>query len=223
MIKWLGASPLAVLGSLVVVSVLVGVILATVGLDPFDMVGSVQWLIRFVWDIGFWLWRYFLLGAAFVIPIWLIIRLLELLPAMVATKAWLKGRYDHLKKLERPPRPQSLQVIKPQTIKRLQIIGTALCVLVGGGLAVQRTLNPQPNAYLARTVEEHPIASVVGTLLPIVIGAPFGYWMFGRIFRRIAARYKVCEHCAETIKSDANVCRYCGRDVASSAPKAASY
>ena len=38
-------------------------------------------LIRDVWDMGFdavrWLWRYFLLGAVIVIPIWLILRLVR--------------------------------------------------------------------------------------------------------------------------------------------------
>ena len=74
-----GGSPLAVLGRLVLVSILVGVILSALGLDPFDIIRSVERLIRSIWNLGFdafhWLWRYFLLGAAIVIPIWLIMRL----------------------------------------------------------------------------------------------------------------------------------------------------
>ena len=74
-----GGSPLAVLGRLVLVSILVGVILSALGLDPFDIIRSVERLFRSLWDMGFdafrWLWRYFLLGAVIVIPIWLLSRL----------------------------------------------------------------------------------------------------------------------------------------------------
>jgi hypothetical protein len=77
----LGGSPLAVLGRLILVSILVGVILSALGLDPFDIVHSVERLIRSVWNMGFdavrWVWRYFLLGAVIVIPIWIITRLVN--------------------------------------------------------------------------------------------------------------------------------------------------
>jgi hypothetical protein len=73
-----GGSPLAVLVRLVLVSILVGVILSALGLDPFDIVRSVEQLARSIWNMGFdafrWLWRYFLLGAVIVVPIWLILR-----------------------------------------------------------------------------------------------------------------------------------------------------
>ena len=76
-----GGSPLAVLGRLVLVSILVGVVLSALGLDPFDIVRSIQRLIRSIWDMGFdairWLWRYLLLGAVVVIPIWLLMRLVN--------------------------------------------------------------------------------------------------------------------------------------------------
>jgi len=78
MTKVFGGSPLAVLGRLVLVSILVGVILSAMGLDPFDIVRSLQRLVESIWNMGFdafrWLWRYFLLGAVIVIPIWLILR-----------------------------------------------------------------------------------------------------------------------------------------------------
>lgn len=81
MTKFLGGSPLAVLARLILVSVLVGVILSALGLDPFDIVRSIERLIRSIWDMGFdavrWLWRYFLLGAVIVIPIWIIVRLVN--------------------------------------------------------------------------------------------------------------------------------------------------
>src|SRR5215475_10457319 len=77
--RFLGGPPLAVLGRLVLLSIVVGVILSAVGLDPWNILQSVERLIRNVWDMGFdavrWLWRYFLLGAVLVVPIWLLVRL----------------------------------------------------------------------------------------------------------------------------------------------------
>ena len=79
--RLLGGSPLAVLGRLVLASILVGVVLAALGLDPWHILDSIRTLVRNVWDMGFdvvrWLWRYFLLGAVIVLPIWLIIRLVN--------------------------------------------------------------------------------------------------------------------------------------------------
>jgi hypothetical protein len=81
MTKFFGGSPLAVFGRLILVSILVGVILSALGLDPYDIVRSIRRLLQTIWDMGFdafrWLWRYFLLGAALVIPIWLIMRLVN--------------------------------------------------------------------------------------------------------------------------------------------------
>lgn len=77
--RWTGGSPLAVLGRLILLSILVGVILSALGLDPFDIIHSVERLIRSIWNMGFdairWMWRYFLLGAVIVIPIWILMRL----------------------------------------------------------------------------------------------------------------------------------------------------
>jgi hypothetical protein len=74
-----GGSPLAVIGRLILVSILVGVVLSAFGLDPFDIVESIQRLVRSIWNMGFdavrWLWRYLLLGAVIVVPIWIIQRL----------------------------------------------------------------------------------------------------------------------------------------------------
>ena len=77
--RFLGGAPLAVLARLVLLSIVVGVILSAVGLDPPNILRSVEKLIEEVWDMGFdavrWLWRYFLLGAVLVVPIWLLVRL----------------------------------------------------------------------------------------------------------------------------------------------------
>ena len=77
--RFFGGSPLMVIFRLVLLSILVGVVLRVLGLDPLNILRSVEDLIRYVWNMGFdavvWLWRYFLLGAVIVIPIWLIVRL----------------------------------------------------------------------------------------------------------------------------------------------------
>ncbi len=79
--RFLGGSPLAVLGKLVLLSILIGVVLSALGLDPWNIVQSLRRLFVNIWDMGFdavrWLWQYFLLGAVIVIPIWLILRLLR--------------------------------------------------------------------------------------------------------------------------------------------------
>jgi len=76
-----GGSPLAVLGRLFLVSILVGVILSALGLDPWNIIESVRTILRRLWDMGFdavrWLWRYFLLGAVIVVPIWFIMRMVN--------------------------------------------------------------------------------------------------------------------------------------------------
>jgi Family of unknown function (DUF6460) len=77
--RFFGGPPLAVIGRLVLLSILVGVILAAIGLDPWNIIESVERLIEHIWNMGFdavrWLWRYFLLGAVIVLPIWFLARL----------------------------------------------------------------------------------------------------------------------------------------------------
>ena len=78
--RFLGGSPLAVAFRLVLLSILVGVVLAAIGFDPWNILTSIELLFRRLWNLGFdainWLWRYFLLGAVIVIPIWLLSRML---------------------------------------------------------------------------------------------------------------------------------------------------
>ena len=77
--RFFGGSPLSVLVRLVLLSILVGVILSAIGLDPFDIWRSLERLVRSIWNMGWdaidWAFRYFLLGAVIVIPIWLLVRL----------------------------------------------------------------------------------------------------------------------------------------------------
>lgn len=77
--RWMGGSPFWVLLRLIALSVVVGVILSVLGLDPANIFASLERLLRHLFYFGFdtveRLWGYFLLGAAIVIPLWLITRI----------------------------------------------------------------------------------------------------------------------------------------------------
>ena len=77
--RLLGGSPLSVAFRLIMLSILVGVVLAAIGFDPWNILRSIRLLFQRIWDLGFdtinWLWRYFLLGAVIVVPIWLLMRM----------------------------------------------------------------------------------------------------------------------------------------------------
>jgi hypothetical protein len=77
--RFLGGSPFSVAFRLILLSILVGVVLAAIGFDPWNIVNSIRLLFQRIWELGFdainGLWRYFLLGAVIVIPIWLISRM----------------------------------------------------------------------------------------------------------------------------------------------------
>ena len=77
--RFLGGPPLSVAIRLVLLCIVVGFILHVLGFDPWNIWRSLQDLVRSIWNMGFdaifWLWRYFLLGAVIVVPIWLIVRL----------------------------------------------------------------------------------------------------------------------------------------------------
>jgi uncharacterized protein DUF6460 len=79
--RFFGGPPLSVIFRLVLLSILIGVILQALGLDPWNIIDSVRRLVLYIWDVGFdavrWLWRYLLLGAAVVVPIWFVVRLLR--------------------------------------------------------------------------------------------------------------------------------------------------
>jgi hypothetical protein len=77
--RFLGGPPLSVLFRLALLSILVGVILEALGFDPWNILDSVRRLAEHIWDMGFdavrFLWRYLLLGAVIVVPIWFVLRL----------------------------------------------------------------------------------------------------------------------------------------------------
>jgi hypothetical protein len=78
----IGGSPSSVAIRLVFLSLVVGVLLSVLGFSPTDIVDSLSRLVRGVYDMGFGaverLVRYVLLGAAIVIPVWLVIRIVSL-------------------------------------------------------------------------------------------------------------------------------------------------
>lgn len=77
-----GGNPLAVLVRLAIISLVVGIVMAALGIDAFELVERIRLMIWRVYDMGFdavrWAGQYFLLGAAVVFPIWLVVRLLKL-------------------------------------------------------------------------------------------------------------------------------------------------
>jgi hypothetical protein len=79
--RFFGGPPLSVIFRLILLSILIGVILEVLGLDPWNIIESLKRLVLHIWDMGFdavrWLWRYLLLGAAVVVPIWLVVRLIR--------------------------------------------------------------------------------------------------------------------------------------------------
>ncbi len=79
--RFFGGSPLSVIIRLVLLSIVIGFILHVLNFDPWDLLHSIERLLRALWEMGFeavrLVWRYFLLGAVIVIPIWLIVRLVR--------------------------------------------------------------------------------------------------------------------------------------------------
>lgn len=80
--RFLGDSPLRVLVKLVVVSFLVGLVMSAFGWSPFDIVYGIRDAIARIWTMGFAtldrFLGYMLLGAAVVVPLFVIVRLMRL-------------------------------------------------------------------------------------------------------------------------------------------------
>jgi hypothetical protein len=74
-----GESVAGTIVRLVLLSIVVGIVLSALDINLFNIVERFQLLIRRITEFGFdavhWAFRYFLLGAVVVIPIWLIVRL----------------------------------------------------------------------------------------------------------------------------------------------------
>ena len=76
--RFLGGPPLSVAVKLILLCVLVGFVLHALRFDPWDLWRSLSDLVTGIWNMGWgavtWAWRYFLLGAIIVLPIWLLMR-----------------------------------------------------------------------------------------------------------------------------------------------------
>lgn len=80
--RFLGDTPFRVALKLIVVSFLVGVVMSAFGWAPLDILRGIREFVLGIWDMGFAaierFFSYFLLGAAIVVPAFLILRLLSL-------------------------------------------------------------------------------------------------------------------------------------------------
>lgn len=80
--RFLGGSPLGVLVRLLLVSAIVGAVLMWLRIRPIDIFLNVEDLVHRLWGLGFDAIReigdYILAGAIIVVPIWLVMRLLNM-------------------------------------------------------------------------------------------------------------------------------------------------
>jgi hypothetical protein len=79
--RFFGGNPALVLVRLAILSLIVGVVLAALGFSPFEILDSIRRLAERIYDMGFAAvekaFRYFLLGAVIVFPVWIVMRLLK--------------------------------------------------------------------------------------------------------------------------------------------------
>lgn len=82
--RFLGGSPIAVFTRLLVVSLIVGAMLMWLDIRPIDVLRGVQNFVARIWNLGFDAVReiaqYVLVGALFVVPVWLVLRLMAVRP-----------------------------------------------------------------------------------------------------------------------------------------------
>lgn len=80
--SFFGGPPLWVALRLLILSLVVGVILSVLGISPYDIYQGFRDLIARIYDMGFeaidLIWRYILIGAVIVVPIWIVLRLFAL-------------------------------------------------------------------------------------------------------------------------------------------------
>ncbi len=79
--RFLGGPPLSVLARLLMLSLIVGALLMWLEIHPAEIIENVERLLRRLWNLGFGAVRvvleYVIAGAVIVVPIWLVLRLLN--------------------------------------------------------------------------------------------------------------------------------------------------
>jgi hypothetical protein len=79
--RFLGDTPLRVALKLIVVSFLVGIVMSALGWSPFDILRGIREFALGIWNMGFRaverFFDYFLLGAAVVVPAFILLRILN--------------------------------------------------------------------------------------------------------------------------------------------------
>jgi len=78
--QFFGGNPAGVLLRLVLLSIVVGIVLSALGINPSNIFDRLNLLLRRLYDLGFGaiesIIGYFIIGAVIVFPIWFIARLL---------------------------------------------------------------------------------------------------------------------------------------------------
>jgi len=79
--KFLGDTPARTVVRLLVISLVVGIIMSTIGLTPVELWHNLVQFVRHLYELGFdavWrIARYFVWGAVVVVPVFLLMRLLK--------------------------------------------------------------------------------------------------------------------------------------------------
>jgi len=96
--RFFGGNPALVLSRLVILSLIVGVVLAALGFSPYDILQNLRDLAQRIYDMGFAAiekgFRYFLLGAVIVFPVWLVMRAFKLLGREETTEVAETGQQN---------------------------------------------------------------------------------------------------------------------------------
>jgi polyferredoxin len=79
--RFLGDTPMRVAIKLIVISFLVGIVMATFGWSPWDVFYRIEDFFVGLWNMGFdaiyRFWGYLVLGAAVVIPVFVVLRVVS--------------------------------------------------------------------------------------------------------------------------------------------------